>query len=467
MNKKIFFINPPTPLRKKIIRNTTCASESKGNYLLQPYDFILLSGVFPKECNIQYVDGLADNLTKEQIIEKLKTQKFDLVITAVIDRLWDHDLAFLKSLSKFTEDKNIPVLIFGDAFLEKNNCEEAIKYADGIIASPFDLKPELILSSAKEELRNNPDLFGLKNYKEAFSNISKKSQLKKINIPRHELFLKSEYRFPFSNHKKYSTVNLSWGCPYSCDYCPASNLPSYFREADDVFNEIKDLVSKGIKEIYFADFSFGVPLENTKKLLKLIIDNNLKFDWSTYFHPNQFNTELLTLMKQSGCHTIITGIETANLRILENFNRTTSKNQITSLINFANEIKINICADFIIGLPGETEKDILNTIKFATSLNIDYASFNIASPLPGSKWRNEFGTKQGEEIGHHFDSMGGANIIPLSEISALDLLRLKNLAVRSFYLRPIYLIKRMLKLRSFEHFIIQFEEMLHLLFKAS
>lgn len=460
MSKKIFLINPPTPENRKIIRNTTCASESKGNYLLHSYDFILLSGIFNLEnVEVDYIDCLADQISESNVLNFIQTQSPDIIITAVVDRLWEQDLAFLKKLSLISTQKEIKLFVFGDAFLEKKNIAPAISLVDGIIFSPLTLRTQLILESNKHQIKDNPEDFGL--------NLAPPTPVKKampisIPVPMHEKFSKRKYRFPFAKHKRYATVNTTWGCPYSCSYCPASNLSVFYREAEEVFREIQYIKNLGINEIYFADFSFGVPYSNIKKLLSLIIDNNLKISWSTYFHPNQFSEELLTLMKKSGCHTIIIGVESANMKSLEKYKRTTNNSQIQSLVNFANRLKIDVCADFILGLPEETIADVNNTIHLAKELNIDFASFNIATPLPGSIFRT-----QNDLDVHHVDSSGLGDVTSLSTISEQELINLKNKAVRNFYMRPTYLLKRIMRTRSLEHFVIQIEEMLQLFFKAS
>ncbi len=461
----VILINPPTPDRKKIIRNTGCASESKGNYLLQPYDFLLIAGMFPSVCNVHYLDGLADNLSQEEILSDLIVKKPSLIITAIVDRLWDNDFSFLIKLR--TQHPQTPILIFGDILVEKKYCEEVLQYADGVIASPLELNTEELALATRENLKADPSRYGLKNVHSGLP-VGKKSSARKLYRPRHELFLKNLYRFPFATFKNYSTVNISWGCPYSCSYCLASQLPSYYREAEEVLGELRELSNLGVREIYFADLSFGIPYANTRKVLEGMINEKLYFHWSTYFHPNQYSEEFLTLMKNAGCHTLIIGVESYNLASLEKYGRTTPKEKIEDLIKCANRLKINICADFILGLPNESKEDVLKTIAYAKELNIDYASFNIAAPLPGSSIkRMAIEEKRLSEDDHHYDSMGKSKVLSSNLLSNEELVELKNYAVRSFYLRPGYLMKRLSRLRSWEHFLIQWEEMIQLFRKAS
>ena len=100
-----------------------------------------------------------------------------------------------------------------------------------------------------------------------------------------------------------------------------------------------------------------------------------------------FDNEILTLMKDAGFHTIVIGIDSKDLKNLALYNRKVNENVLNELLNFADKIGISVCADFIIGLPHESKEDIYNTINYAKEIKIDFASFNIAAPLPGSTFR--------------------------------------------------------------------------------
>ena len=76
-------------------------------------------------------------------------------------------------------------------------------------------------------------------------------------------------------------------------------------------------------------------------------------------------------MKKGGCHTIIICIDSADLKSLAIYKRKVSEKTLSSLIDHANKIKLNVCADFIIGLPHETEQDVINTINYAKKIKID------------------------------------------------------------------------------------------------
>lgn len=462
IKEKVLLINPPTPQRRKFVRNADCAAESKGNYLMQPYDFLLLSGVFDANTRVEFVDSVALEIDFDQAIKKSLCLP-NLIITATIDALWLNDLTFLKALRE--QHPETPILTFGDALIEDGNSQKVLQYADGIIMSPFSFYIENAKSWTRDEFKQNAQAIGLRT-DFSYKNLNKKTTIGRNIKPRHELFLHSRYRWPFGRHKKFTTITTNWGCPYVCSYCTASSIASLYRNHSEMLEELNYIKKLGLKEIYFSDKTFGIPLENTITLLNSMIEKNLNFSWSTYFHPNNFSEDLLVLMKKSGCHTVIIGVETNDLVLLKKYNRHISKAKLNGLLECCRRLEIEVCGDFIIGFPEHSKEDVLNTIKYSLSLNLDYASFNVATPLPNSSFKkyaleNNIITNSD----HEFDSSGQNRIMHTNHIASSELKFLHSYANKMFYGRPRYLLGRLKKIKSFEHFIIQFEEMLQLIKK--
>lgn len=462
--KQVVFINPPTPGFRKITRNVDCASESKGNYLLQPFDFLLLTGTFQRETPIHFIDAVAEMMDVRSALDRLQALKPDLIITAIIDAAWNDDLGFIRSLR--AQHPDVPILAFGDALMEESNAAIVSELVDGIIVSPLLLDPSPLKKFTRGEVEQNRALMGLRSSR-SFVAESKTPTRRSILLPRHELFLHPRYRWPFATYRRYTTVMVAWGCPYSCSYCTSSKLPSLFRSHDEVLAELAAIKRLGVQEIYFGDKSFGVPSENAKALLRGMVQADFRFSWSTYFHPAQFSPEFLELMKAAGCHTIIVGIESEDVDSLSRFGRRIKKEKIEGMVRYANELKINVCGDFLFGLPGEDRQAILSTIRYSLRLDIDFASFNIAAPLPGSiVKRRAIEDGRMAEDDHHFDSVGKGRVLASDKVGADDLENLRNMAVRKFYLRPKYLLKRLSRLRGIEHLWIQLGEMFEVLRKA-
>ncbi len=455
----VVFIQPPTPSNKKITRNCDCGTESKANYMWQPYDFLLLSSRFdPEYFHLFFIDGVADKLTNENVFKKCSDS--DLFILGFADAVWQDDFNFLKETRK--NFPNSLIFCLGDAFLEEYNCELALSFCDGILKTPLFFDPLKYIETNRNEVKSN----FLKDI--AYTKLDQKNPSNVTGfLPRHDLFQHSMYRWPIAHHKKYTTIHTAWGCPYSCSYCPIGRLNFLTKSNEDIIKEMIWVKKLGFKEIYIGDKSFGIPLAKTKELLQLMINEKLNFSWSVYLHPNQFSVELIELMSRAGCHTIIIGIESIKKENLKIYNRNVKIETYDNLISTCHRNNISVCADFIFGLKNENENDCKETINYALSSNIDYAAFYILSPLPGTSVRKELIEKKIiTKDSHNFNLVTKESIVPSELLSATELEYIRKYAIAKFYLRPRYLLKRFLSIRSFEHFSIQIEEMFQLIYKS-
>ncbi len=450
-------INPPTPKGRKFTRNISCAAESKGNYLLKPLDFTILSGILKQKYQVKFLDLVSKPMTMASTVEKIKSLKPSFVIIAIIDTIFKNDLNFLIKLKD--ELPELEIYVLGDAFIEDKNCEKVAPYTRGIIAEPFKVQVEDF-----QFLRSNRPGF---RDPETYKKISKVPTELEIPTPMHELFDDKFYRWPFSKESRYATVTTVWGCPYSCSYCTASNFPVHIRSVENVINELKYIKNLKFKELYITDLSFGLPLKRTITLLDEIIKLQFNFSWSTYFHPLQFNKKLLSKMKEAGCHTIIIGIETTNADILKKYSRNQNLTKIKELINFCHSINIKVCGDFLIGLKEQNKDEVLMNIETSISLKLDYASFNIVAPLPGTVIKKEAQSLAiSSDSGVYYDSLGREGIIELQNWKKEDILMLRNSSIKKFYLRPLFLLKSVLKAGNIKSIRYQALEFLHLIRKT-
>ena len=222
----------------------------------------------------------------------------------------------------------------------------------------------------------------------------------------------------------------------------------------------------GIKELWIYDSTFGFYKKETVPLLEEMARKHA-FSWSTFTNHQVCEPDFLELMKAAGCHTIILGIDSVSERNLKDFKRNSTISKLEKAISKANDLNMNICADFILGLENETRTDLENTISYAMKLPIDYASFNVIVPTPGTSVSEKL-KKEGASIFDlvNFDSLGREGNIGNKHLSGDEIIALRNKAVRKFYLRPRHLLRRLSKTTSLEHFQIQLEEMFAIVSKT-
>ncbi|MDD5680541.1 MAG: cobalamin-dependent protein [Candidatus Omnitrophica bacterium] len=187
-------------------------------------------------------------------------------------------------------------------------------------------------------------------------------------------------------------VITSRGCPFECVFCSIHNLWGRVyrqRSPENIIEELKYLSGKfGAKEILFEDDNLTLNRERAGKIFKAIIDGRLDIAWST---PNgvavqTLDTDLLILMKKSGCYAISIGIESGDEYVLHSIvKKPIELSKIKAIIKQAAILGLETTGFFVVGFPGETRQQVKNTFIFARSLGMDNVNFFFATPLPGTR----------------------------------------------------------------------------------
>jgi len=186
---------------------------------------------------------------------------------------------------------------------------------------------------------------------------------------------------------KVAPIATSRGCPFACKFC--SVIPMFgrkyrFKSIDRVLEEIKS-VAPQMNHVFFIDDNFAANKKRTKTLLRAIIENNIKIEWSAQVRTDiAKDPELLDLMHRSGCYTVFIGFESINPKTLDIYNKGQGLEDIENSIKALKKHSINIHGMFVLGSDTDDIKTIRNTATFAKKLNIESIQFMVLTPLPGT-----------------------------------------------------------------------------------
>ena len=189
-------------------------------------------------------------------------------------------------------------------------------------------------------------------------------------------------------------LTIQEGCDKFCKFCvvPYTRGAEFSRSIDEIFAESKSLVDSGAREIILLGQNVNAFNYKNSKLSNLIKEiskiNDLKRIRYTTSHPNDFSEDLILAHQKIDklMPLIHLPVQSGSNKILKNMNR---KHTIEKYLELTNRlIKINprikFSSDFIIGYPGETEKDFEETLKIIDEVKyINIFSF-IFSPRPGT-----------------------------------------------------------------------------------
>ena len=198
------------------------------------------------------------------------------------------------------------------------------------------------------------------------------------------------------NYVSENNLIISRGCPFNCNYCGAKVIwkrKVRRRSVQNVIKEIDYLFEKSSsRHINFWDDSFTHNRKYTFELMSQLKKyKGLSFSCITRL--DLIDREMLTSLKAAGCINLLFGVESGNDNILELINKKTTCDLIRKKVDIVDSVGIPWIGFFIMGYPGETKENILETLSFMRELNPNYAEINIFNPLPGTQTWNELETK--------------------------------------------------------------------------
>ncbi len=420
---RVLLLNPPGS--RRYLRDYYCTTIAKSDYYYHPVDLLYLSGTLSSEHEVFALDALARGLSVGAALAEISSCAPDVVISLVATPSFAEDQAFLASLKRLLPQ--VRLIGTGDVFRELR--EEAFQLMPDLEASLVDFSTDDILRYLRgapgapiENIiyRQGTGLFAgpERHGRGSFS----------IPLPRLSLFPDDLYSFPFVRQMPFMTVLSDFGCPYACAFCPVGTLGFKLRPVAEVLREIMQLWQAGCREVHFRDQTFGVQKERTLELCRAIEKGFPQLTWSCFSRVDVMDAERAAAMKSSGCHTVIFGIEFDDDKMHQAVGKNIRRSQMFDAVRICRAQGLQVVGTFLLGLPEHDEAAVARAGRLACDLDLDFASFNLAAPRPGTSLRRTWTP-------------------PRLAPERLDFLR--RAVERRFYLRPSYIMKKISRIRSF------------------
>jgi radical SAM superfamily enzyme YgiQ (UPF0313 family) len=212
------------------------------------------------------------------------------------------------------------------------------------------------------------------------------ADLDDLPIPMHELLPLQKYRMPYIKGP-FTFMLTSRGCPAGCTYCIKHVSYQYatrLRSPKLVLEEMWYLKKLGINNIHMYADLFTVNRDQVIEMCNMMIEQKINIKWTSNSRVDFVDEEMLALMGKAGCRFISWGLESGNEAILKHAHKGADPAKAERALRWAKKAGIMNWGYFIIGLPGETEETIRQTIDFAKKLPLDIALFHVAAPYPGT-----------------------------------------------------------------------------------
>lgn len=271
-----------------------------------------------------------------------------------------------------------------------------------------------------------------------------------------ELPIPSRHLFPMDRYHSSSqlrgrhTVHMmsSRGCPFRCSYCTSHMTFGKTFRYHSLQRVIQEMLilrdTYGADTIQFYDETFTLNRNRVIQLCEEIIRQKIKLLWACFTRVNVVDDEMLHKMKQAGCYQIFYGVEAASQRLLDVIKKDITLEQVKNAFRLTKEAGIETLASFMIGLPTETQEESYKTIDFAIDIDADYAQWQKTTPFPGTELY-DIAQKHGTILTDDWTKFTAWNelVYVTNGRTKEDILQVEKIAFKRFYLRPLYIIRRL------------------------
>ena len=445
--KKILLIYPPSPV---LNREDRCQQPTKELLVippLPPTDLMYLASMSEKAGLDAKIKDYSQGGDFEQDLKEFQP---DYLLVNVATPTLNNDLNSIRKAKEILPD--IVTIAKGATFLTlSNEIMSECEALDIVIFKEAEMTLYEILSG-----KPYSDILGMYYRQNGIIKFTGErpyiENLDEIPFPARHLVDNSVYRRP-DNNKVQAVIKVSRGCPYHCFFClatPVSGANVRKRSVENILAEIRECVEKyNITNFVFWSDIFNIDRDWTISLCQAIIKSGLKITWSANTRADTADFEMAQIMYKSGCRLVSIGVESGSQYMLDKIGKKIKLDDVRNTVKLFKKAKIRIYNYFVIGLPFETEETIEETIKFAIELDSDFISFYTATPLPGSRFydyarvHNLFDSETSFENAYYYPAV---NTHTLSKDRVFEL---HKSALKRFYLRPLYILRMLSRIRSF------------------
>jgi radical SAM superfamily enzyme YgiQ (UPF0313 family) len=242
---------------------------------------------------------------------------------------------------------------------------------------------------------------------------------------------------------RFTLFEMSRGCASACTFCLLKTYGDGVRRKplENMIREIEEAVTRfGVRNAYFIDLELTVLRQQVIDLCRYLARKDPGLSWCCQTRLDLVDRELLQHMKRAGCRLIHAGVEAGSDRVLARTNKNLTLAQIRKGMAAIKEAGIDTACFFMLGLPGAVEEDADDIIRLAIELAPTYPTFHIAAPYPGTRLYDEAaagGVSRLADDSPFPEAVVGA-------LSLADLKRLTRKAYLRYYMRPPYILRRLM-----------------------
>lgn len=289
------------------------------------------------------------------------------------------------------------------------------------------------------------------------------TNLDSLPFPAFDLLDYKKYYATFGRSSIMATICSSRGCPFQCTYCQDSDKKYRMRSSENVIQEMLVYYDKGIRDFYFWDDMFNINSQRVIDISEKVLESKMRgnITWLFRGRVDGISEDMLKIAKKAGCRQILLGVEDYTDDGLKKIKKRITIRQAFDAVQMARKYGIETSTNWIIGFPHHKSKqDVYDLVDTAIRINSDYAQFNILQLLPGCEMYEgcvREGSLTADRWSNFVKNPLESYYVELytKYFSARELSDLYREAHIRYYRRPGYILRRLLKLRSFAEFKVK------------
>lgn len=214
-------------------------------------------------------------------------------------------------------------------------------------------------------------------------------ELDSLPFPNRSKIDLTKYFSAWKGRHGYSAINLSTmrGCPYTCRWCSRAVYGQSYRRRKPalVADEIESLQQQyQFDNIWFVDDVFTVSHKWLEEFVQEIKSRNITVRYECISRADRLNEKVIQLLKESGCFRVWIGAESGSQKIIDAMDRRVDVVQTREMIQLVKSYGIEAGTFIMLGYPGETEEDILQTVHHLKVSMPDHFTITITYPIKGT-----------------------------------------------------------------------------------
>lgn len=435
-------------------------NEDNNDSTHQPYGLAIVSSYLKSHgCDVTLHDANAYQLTTDEIISYIQGLSPTILGLTVYTNQLSQTISFLKKVKELLPD--IITVVGGphpssdehESLLRQNKAVDVVVIGEG----------EYTMLELVKNIQNGKPLDQTKGIAYRTNG--------EIKVNHHREYIEDLDSLPFADwdslpmdkywavsaeKKVFVNVLFSRGCKFNCTFCGsrvALGQEVRKRSPKSIVKEIEHLYEEHhARELCINDATFNVDNKWVSEICEGILKlNKPDLVWGCNLRADRMDRETLKLMKRSGCSNIFLGAESGDDNMLKSMKKGTNVEMIRNALRMIDEEGIKIYCGFILGMPGETEESINNTLNFAREFRKYSVAFSLATPFPGTELY-----KRAQMEGFHVDDWTtldyhGITYVP-EGLTKEKLYYYYNRTVLNYYLSFTFIINQLIQIKSWLQF---------------